>query len=291
MSKDNKSGKKPEAQPSTALVPEPKNKEIAVYDYGDDLGKGFENQGKDDKAIPFIAIAQALSKIVARGEARAGQLYNTVTGEVYGDHVYVVPAITEKRFAQFAPRDKGGGFRGQHLESDDVVVKSKRIAKETGADFGVYKTDNGDELVETFYVYCAVVDLDGNALGMAVIGFKKTQIKLYKKWQTRLGSIMVATPSGGKRNPPMFASVWKLSTYVDNTNPKGVFSNYVIEAGADDDVFESLLAPNDERYLLGKRMHELVTSGEAAKQVRYDSQADDGGGGGGAAAPASDPVF
>jgi hypothetical protein len=266
MSKDNKSGKKPEAQPSTALVPEPKNKEIAVYDYGDDLGKGFENQGKDDKAIPFIAIAQALSKIVARGEARAGQLYNTVTGEVYGDHVYVVPAITEKRFAQFAPRDNG-------------------------ADFGVYKTDNGDELVETFYVYCAVVDLDGNALGMAVIGFKKTQIKLYKKWQTRLGSIMVATPSGGKRNPPMFASVWKLSTYVDNTNPKGVFSNYVIEAGADDDVFESLLAPNDERYLLGKRMHELVTSGEAAKQVRYDSQADDGGGGGGAAAPASDPVF
>ena len=75
---------------------------IATYDYGEDVGAGFENQSKDDLALPFIDILQPTSPEVVKSQAaqsdgiRAGMIVNRVTGEVFDGKkgIAIIPAIT-----------------------------------------------------------------------------------------------------------------------------------------------------------------------------------------------------
>ena len=64
-----------------------KMNEIAVFDaslFEADAGKGMEGMGQDDLALPFLKVLSGNDPILDENEeARKGDIYNTVTGEVF----------------------------------------------------------------------------------------------------------------------------------------------------------------------------------------------------------------
>src|SRR4051812_2478639 len=70
--------------------------------------RGSENVGSADLIIPRLEIVQALSPIKEENDdARDGDIYNSVTGEIYGQQVNVIPIYYRKEYLVWAVREKG----------------------------------------------------------------------------------------------------------------------------------------------------------------------------------------
>ena len=87
--------------------------EVAQFDasmFEDDAGAGMENMGVDDLALPFLKILSGLDPILDElEEARKGDLFNTVTNQIYKgkEGVRVIPCAYMRRFIVWAPRGSG----------------------------------------------------------------------------------------------------------------------------------------------------------------------------------------
>lgn len=258
----------------TALTPPPNGTTaLAAFDYGDDAGGGYEHQDKDDTAIPFLNCLQANSPLVSEAKnknARPGMIWNSVTDQLYdGDHgVVFVPATTRHNYTEFVPRTAGGGFKGSHETDSELVAK----LRQNGA-FGKLTTPDGNELIETFYVYGVVCDAAGNPESMAVVAFSSTKIKAYKKWMTMLRSFQITMPNGRRATPPLFAHVSVLGTEVQK-NEKGVFHVFTARPFKSS-VAESLLAPDHPAYVMARQCRDLVDKGTA--KADYSRQQDAAG--------------
>ena len=89
--------------------------DVAVFDasmFENDAGQGMDNMGQEDLALPFLKILSGLDPILdEREDARKGDIYNTVTGQVYKgkDGIRVIPCAYQRRFIRWAPRGTGTG--------------------------------------------------------------------------------------------------------------------------------------------------------------------------------------
>lgn len=247
-------------------VVKPQSTEIALADYEQYAGSGFENQNSEDYSIPFLQVLQAISPQVIENEAlRPGQIFNTVTGEVFDSKTGVafIPATTEHKFVEWTPRESGNQFVGTH-EIDSELVKSCKANQE----FGKFKTPEGNDLVESFYVYGIAIDADGNTC-QAVISFSSTKIKKYKAWMTKAKTIQIALTDGRRIPAPLFAHRYRLKT-VSEKNTKGTFYNLDIAFdGAN--AIEARLAPKDPLFQDAVAIKQLLESGKA--RAAYESQA------------------
>ena len=78
-------------------ITEKKNTAVATLDpamFEADAGKGMENMGQEDVALPFLKILSGNDPILDENEdARKGDIYNTVTGAAYSGKtgIRVVP--------------------------------------------------------------------------------------------------------------------------------------------------------------------------------------------------------
>lgn len=242
---------------------------LVPFDYGEDAGKGYENQTKADLAIPFINLLQSGSPLVKNGGARAGDFLDTVTQRVYPRETGLLFAggTTKQMFAKWMPRDSGGGFRG-HLQVDDRAVQE---AIKNASKFGKYvvieKDDKGKDveltLSETFYIYGALSDEDHNAESMAVIPFWSTKIKPYRGWTSRLRSF---NQQHGNRIP-LYANLTRLTSR-EIKNAKGDFYIPVLSPADPRGLLESLLGPDNSVFQMAKTCAELIMSGDA--EVNYD---------------------
>jgi hypothetical protein len=184
----------------TAAMAAPMDTQALVeFDYGEDMGRGFENQDMSDRKLPLIELLQSNSPEVAesKGKVWAGQFRNTVTGEIY-DEVFFVPAITDHCWTEWVPRDDGGGFRGRHPKNAKIVADA--IARNDGRAIGKLKVPQppdaktqkpqpDHELVESFEIYCILFDAKtGEVLGFAMIPFVSTKIKVYRAWNSAIGN-------------------------------------------------------------------------------------------------------
>src|SRR4030042_6635029 len=62
---------------------------------------GFEGIEEGDIKIARIGISQGLSQVCIDGNAIMGQLFNTITQEIYGDSIEIIPLFMFKTRAQF----------------------------------------------------------------------------------------------------------------------------------------------------------------------------------------------
>lgn len=207
-------------------VVEPETTDLSVgFDYGEDAGAGFENQTAADMSIPFLGVLQALSPQVADGGiagAKAGMFFNTVSEELYSgkDGVLLCCATTQHKFVEYVPRLQGGGFKGVHELDSDVVTRAKA---QPGVVFGKLKTPDGNDLVETFYIYGLLLDADESPISPIVISFSSTKIKAYKALMGKLRTFQIKV--GDKKvSPPLFAHIVRLTTFPDKS-AKGPFYN------------------------------------------------------------------
>lgn len=240
------------------------------YDYGADAGAGFEGTKGSDLSIPFLQVLQSNSPQVEANSpegARAGMLFNTVSKELLNEQNFL-PVHSQDVFVEWVKRDKGGGFVAVHEPTSQVVQQALG-----GADRAVGKVElpNGNELIETHYVYGLLLDDEGQPTGgFAVLAFTSTKIKVYRDWKTAMYMV--------KGKPPMFAFRARIST-VKQKNEKGTFFNFEISPLGNTWV-ESLINPTTEGHVLqqARDFRELVVNGVAKAAFETQNEASGAGG-------------
>lgn len=237
---------------------EEKVKEDAItnYDYGDDLGAGFEDTTSEDFALPFLGILQDLSPAVKDGlveGAKIGMFINSATNEIYDGEkgLLAVPCFRQRKFIRWVPRKSGGGYVGEYEPSDPVVLK----AKEESLEFGKFSIE-GDDLVETYIAYWILLGEDSEPMGQVVTSFKSMNIKKYKNFMTTANQIRIQ----GKP-APIFSHVYRLKT-VSETKPGGTFYNWDIRL-AEKDALASRINPASGLYQAARVLHQAARDGMA----------------------------
>lgn len=253
---------------TTDVAVKEQNTAMAEYGaYADYAGAGFENQTSDDYSIPFLQILQALSPQLQENDSlRQGMIINTVTGEIFEGKqgIAFVPATTQHVYVEWKPREQGGGFVGIHEINSDVVAHAKAQSSE----FGKYNTPEGNELIETFYVYGIALDDDGNA-SEAVLAFSSSKIKKYKGWMTKAKTIQIPLPDGRRIPAPLFAHRYRLKT-VSEKNNKGQFFNWDVAFDGANAV-EARLLPDNPIFQAAVNIKSMIEGGRA--RAAYESQA------------------
>lgn len=222
-------------------------------------GRGSENVGTKDILLPRLELVQAQSPIKdTNPDAKEGLMFNTVTGDILGDTVFIVPIYYRMEYLVWKDQDKGGGFFGAF----ETEQEAKQRLHEVVAD----GEDEGDmEIIDTPVHYCLRVKADMTT-EQIVISMPKSKAKVSRKWNA---AIQIA---GGDR----FSRAYKVTTFKDKNKQNKTFFNYVIQpAGFPPEVIyrEAEKLYEAFRTLGVKANHEAAGSGEDAE--RGGSSGDD----------------
>ena len=260
--------------PDTALV---EKKSTAVANVMDDLyasaGEGLENVGAEDMQIPFLRILQPLSPQLNKQDSKyikgasGGDLFNTVTGQFWDSEegVSVIPCAYQMKYLEFQLRENGGGFMGElDPNSPDIRSTERNGANEM--------LPSGNELVRSAQFLVLAFGDDGIPQQM-ICDMKKTQMKIAKQWNTRRAGMKLVHPEKGLFTPPMWATVWKL-TSVQESNDKGSWFNYQIAQGDVNEVSSDILVQARDLYNQFKK-GEIKTAAGTAEEMNQ-SASDEG---------------
>ncbi len=239
-----------------------------TYDYGEQAGVGSEDITKDDFLVPFIRIIQTNSpQLQARNEkhikdSKAGMFFNTVTNQLYdgegGFQFYLAAKI--RAYAEFTPRDDGGGFVGQREVDDPEVVK---LLQAQGK-FGRLDTGNGTELVETYYAYGLIGSMnDETEPESVVLPLTSTAITPFKQFLSALNPLL-------RKGVPIFAPRVRVSSrYASNKEGDYYRWHFMLDG---ENTKEYLAAPDSAIVALGAEFRESISTGLA--RVDYSGQED-----------------
>jgi hypothetical protein len=134
-------------------------------------GEGMDSIGADDMQIPFLRIIQTTSPQLNKQEsvyikgASGGDLFNTVTGEVWDSEegVYVIPCGYTLKYLEFQLRTEGGGFMGELKGNDPVLTQTQR-------DGATELLPSGNELIRSAQHLVMIVDIKS---GATIYGFQR----------------------------------------------------------------------------------------------------------------------
>lgn len=183
-----------------------------------DAGRGMENMGQEDLALPFLKVLSGNDPVLDEKEnARKGDIYNTVTGAIYKgkDGIRVIPCAYQRRFIQWAPRGSGTGAPVAIYEPGEKRPDTQR-STEDNKDYIV--DGNGEYIEETHQHFVVLLNEDGG-VETALISMKSTQLKKSRKWNSMMASRQMQGKNG-PFTPPRFSHVYNLKT-VQEENSKG----------------------------------------------------------------------
>ena len=178
--------------------------------------EGLENVTKDDLVLPRLMICQGLSPQRQRGKVnyieglQDGQLFNTVTNEVYGESVRVVPLLFTKSRILFKAMTEGGGILCQSFNGIDGGRLAKLCAQ-------CPKSQFTPELPPECTNFMNFVSVLLPSKQLIAVSFKSTAIKKGKNWNTNMTM----------KNKPSYSQVWEIKT-TPETNTKGTFFSPVM---------------------------------------------------------------
>ena len=193
----------------------------------EDSGAGTENIGADDMKIPFLRIAQPLSPELNKKHenfiegTEAGTIFNTVTRQLFGEEVNVIPCGYIKKYLEFIPREKGGGFQGEHAPNNQEVLTATRD-KQTNKDI----MTNGNELVVSAQHYCKFQDPETGGWQSAIIDMKSTNLKISRQWNTMI-QMQEVKHKGKLVKLPSFGVIWTLRSE-EASNEKGRWNQWKV---------------------------------------------------------------
>jgi hypothetical protein len=236
----------------------------AAINFEDDAGKGVEGVDTESQAIPFLAVLQPLSPAVADelvAGAKPGMIMNTVTNELFSE-IVVVPVSFQRRMVQWAPRKKGGGFKGEHMpiavESGELGYKavgggSYFIVGEDGKELSYLEArDAHDMLKDTRSHFVIAVKPDGTFFP-ALMPLSSTQIKKSKKWISMILGVQMKRGDGSLYNPASFSHSYRIGT-VKESNDQGSWFGVTVDANGP--------VTDLNVYKAAKDLHEQVASGQ-----------------------------
>ena len=243
-----KTAAKKKAAPTTAVAKKEENLPVAMGMYEDQAGKGIENVTSEDIAIPFLGIIQSMSPQRKKNNPKyidgseEGDLFNTVTGQLFSPPVRVIPCYFKKQFIEWVPRDEGGGFCGAYDRTDPVVQKATQNER------GVRVLSNGHELVETAVYYVLMHDEEKDTWEPIVLSMSSTQLKVSRKWNTIMSNRRMQGKNGIFQ-PPSYAFEYNIGVSHEQ-NEKGDWFLFSVESG--DPVQDVDLAQQAKAFQIGR---------------------------------------
>ena len=204
---------------SNQEVAEKQSTSVSTINFAEDSNLGLERMTPQDLAIPYLVVLQKSSPQIDTIEgAKAGMLYNTVTGKLF-EKLIVLPCGYKRSFIEWKPRESGGGYVGEH-SPDSEPTKQTRNAK------GEIVLQNGNILIETAYQF--VVNVDGKTAEQSVISMSSTQLKKARRWNSMMMGLKVTDPDGKLVTPASFSHKYQL-TSVAEKNDKGSWFGWDIQ--------------------------------------------------------------
>jgi hypothetical protein len=188
-----------------------------------DASVGVSNMGQDDLALPFLKILSGLDPLLDElDEAKRGDLYNTVSGQIYKgkEGVLLIPCAYQRRFIQWAPRGAGTGAPIAIFDTAQDCPKTER-SKDDNKDYVV--GGDGSYIEETHQHFVILVNDDGSA-ETALIAMKSTMLKKSRKWNSMIASATVQGKNG-PFTPPRFGFIYRAKTVMEE-NSKGSWHNW-----------------------------------------------------------------
>lgn len=252
---------------STKAVAKAGSNEVAVFDaalFEADAGRGMENMGQEDLALPFLKVLSGNDPVLDENEeARKGDIYNTVTGALFKGKtgIRVVPCAYQRRFIQWAPRGSGSGAPVAIYEPSDERPKTER-SPDDNKDYVV--GGDGDYIEETHQHFVILINEDGS-LETALIAMKSTQLKKSRKWNSMMASRSMMG-ANGPFTPPRFSHIYNLKT-VSEENSKGSWHGW--EMSVEGPISDAAL------YTRAKGFADSITAGDVV--VKHTD--DEAGGG------------
>ena len=132
--------------------------------------------------------------------------------------ISIVPCAYTKKYIEWIPRNKGGGFVNAN---HDISILSKCTRDE---ETNRFITVNGNEIVETAQYFVLVLDPEPQ---QAVLALTSTQLGVSRKWLTMLRMSKVQNKKGESVDAPMFAYTYRLTT-TTQSNDKGTWHGYSV---------------------------------------------------------------
>jgi hypothetical protein len=254
-------------------------------------GQGLNDLDSSDRSVPFLKVLEKTSpEIESVPGARPGMIIDTATQKLY-ESIRFVPAVREHAFVEWVPIETGGGLVGSYTMDSDIAkwAKSQR---------GKIKLRNGNDLVETFYLFGVLLpevgddELDPKPV---VLSFTSTRIKTYKSIVNRSDSIMLMGAGGRKFKAPWFCHVWRIGTVKKVDGAQSWFL-YTAEFDSEDKGATGARLPAEHpAVLMGAEMVRQKSSGELkmAQESSGLDQPDTGASnsGGGRQQDLEDPPF
>ncbi len=212
-----------------------------------DSARGNENVTNDDLQLPRLDVLQALSPQINKKKdqyiegAEAGMLFNTLTGELYGDSVNITPVSFVKRFLVWVDRkqDNEGGLRGVF---DTMEEAEKAISGDP--------EESKLEIVPTAE-HLVLFD-DGTEV---ILSMAKSKAKVSRKFNS------LVRLNGGDR----FSRRYKVTT-VDDKGALGEFQNIAISNDG---------YPAEDVYFKAEALYEAMNSGQKQQAASYKQTEDD----------------
>lgn len=223
-----------------------------------DKARGSEGVKTDDLVIPRLEVVQALSPALKKADpgfiegAEQGMLFNSVSRELYGDKVYVVPVWFAKQWLVWRDRkhkDGGqGGFFGAYPSPEEAAV---RVKIEGGENKGIISIDTPQQL-------CLLLNMESGKIEEIMISMPRSKAKISRQWNSLVRS------AGGDR----FSRVYEVGT-VEQKGPKGDFWNLSIAMRG---------FPSKAVYTAAEDLYIKIAAGERKVTMDVkDLNPDDGG--------------
>lgn len=213
------------AMDMTIIPPDSKN--VPDYIKREDK-RGTENLGMADLIIPRLEIVQGLSPAVKKGDpgfipgATAGQLNNSVTRELYGEKVWLLPVDYSVQYLVWRDRKKAeahnnanprnklptdGGFFGAYPTLEEAKARAEEEGGETQC---IFPVDTPTHL-------CLLMNKEKGQLEEIILPMPRTKAKISRQWNT-----MVKLAGG-----PRFGRAYEVGTVLQK-NSQGDFYNFNI---------------------------------------------------------------
>ena len=190
-----------------------------------DAGAGLDLQ-EEDLALPFLKVLSRQDTLLDELEnAKAGDLYNTVSGEVYSgkEGLLVIPCHYERKYLEWLPRGSGSGSPQNIYSVGDQLPETDRSPDDNKE---YVRGGDGSYLEETAQHYVIVINEDGS-LTTALVSMKSTQLKKSRKWNSMVASRTMIGANGLPFQPPRYSHVYRLKTSIEE-NSKGSWFGWEI---------------------------------------------------------------
>lgn len=248
---------------------------IEAPDFSGDAGAGMEGASQESFAIPFLSVLQKSSPQVDEASgvalegAKQGMFFENVTGRMLDGKagITVIPAAYRRVFLRWAPREGGGGFKGEILPDEVAILRSSgKIVDLDGRLYfpmadGTVNPNKCDRVADVRNHYVLLLNDDGS-WSQALLSLGSTQIKKSKMLMSALASVSLVGPRG-RYTPATFATKVRVTT-VPESNDKGTWMGVRFELAGQ-------VTAND-LYMAGKAFNESVRKGSV--EAKYEEPHD-----------------